>query len=126
MTHFAERAESIRREMLAVDLDRAPRVALVVYIEDDAGQRHAHREPITLSVPDFGQFQPLSGGADPSLAFKQIQASDSPAQRARMRRGMAQGILRSAAELVARAVTNLPAAAQGARMVDARLEVIYP
>ena len=122
---FAERAKAIRRQILALELPRSPRVALLIAAEDASGRRVLHREPIDIAIPDsvcaVSQFAPCG---NPS-AMQHLAAIDTPDHRERMRRSVEALVLRAAADLVARGVANLPAEADGLRFVDAGLEVVY-
>lgn len=121
MIDFARRAEEIRRELLALDLEKRPRVALVVVVEKD-GRQAAHREPINIDVPDsmvaISEFQPLGGAA------ASFRSADTPQHRQQLRRNILRVVQQSAASIVARTVANLPAASDGLNVVDVRLEVI--
>lgn len=110
---FAARAQEIGRAIMAVDLDRSPRVALLVIAADAHRRRHMHREPIHINVPDD------------MLALKEF-ANASPAERAQFRRGVRLAVLNAAARMVAAAVRKLPDVQGSLCILDAELEVVYP
>lgn len=109
--YFARRAEAIHGEMLSIDLERRPRVHLLILADDGTSRIFAHRWPVEIELPDH--------------AFLPESAALTSARRDQLGRSIRAALLRSAAALVARTVANLPAASEGVRIVDARLEVIY-